>query len=329
MDKLQLVIDTFKRLNTEKMLFSYWKHFPYHDLVPDKLAEAHISYYNRHNFDLLKISFHGRYPCIDFGAKLSEDYDPISGSTRCDPIIEQVSDWESLEPVDINEGEFGKQLRAVELISRQLESLPKMSTIFSPLMIASKLDPNIEQHIKTDPGIIIEVLYILDKVTTEFARASLDAGAEGIFLASQHLRKTDLAWTEVERFELFFLNKMLNVFERKADFSVLHIHGEEIFFDKVAERIVVDALNWHDQTTWPSIKEAAEISNSGFLAGIDENGLLEKTPLEIKEGITKTLSVAQEVNRVIIAPGCVIPVDVKDENLDIISAVINRYNKQN
>jgi len=329
MDKLQLILDTFSGLNNEKILFSFWRHFPLLDLDPEKLAKAHINYYNRFNFDLMKISLHGRYPCVDFGCKIADEYDTISGSTRCaNPVITKIEDWENIEQVDVNDGEFGKQLRAVELINRKLEFLPKINTIFSPLMVASKLDRNIEEHIKKEPKTIFEVLNILYEVISEFSMASLDFGADGLFIASQHLRTSSLTAKETNKFELYFIEKLIKRVRKNTPLTVLHIHGEDILFKKATERIITNAYNWHDQLTWPSLLEASRITKKGFLSGINEEKLAEGDKEAIISNIRESLEVTKQIKRNILAPGCVIPLGVEDESLDLIVKLINDFNRK-
>jgi uroporphyrinogen decarboxylase len=327
MDKLELLLQTFKGQNDTGPLFSLWKHFPNIDRDPYANAEIHVEFYNKHKFDLMKISPHGRFPVVDYGCIVADGYDPITGSTSCERCcISTVDDWETIESVDSGEGELGKQLKVVELISKDLESLPKMMTLFSPLMVASKMDPNLTSNIQKKPDLIKESLFTITDDIVEFAKASVDAGAEGIFLASQHFRKTDLPWEDVLKFEIPFIKKLISKIEGKTEFIVMHVHGQDIRFKEAAELIEVDALNWHDQITWPEIDEAASIFSKGLLAGIDETKtLVDGTKDDIKRSILDSLkkSKANE-NRVVIAPGCVIPITIPDENIEIISKTIRK-----
>ena len=330
MEKLEILLDTLKGQNNEHTLFSLWKHFPYDDRDSKKLAETHVKFYNQHGFDLMKISPHGRYPVVDFGCQVDDEYDSITGSTRCKKCtIKSLQDWENLEPVDTSEGEFGNQLLTVRYIHKELESLPKMMTVFSPLMVASKMDPNLVQNLREKPETMVDALHILQEVMLEFTLSSLDAGAEGIFLASQHFRKTELNWDEVRRFEISFLKKILNQIKNKTEFTVLHIHGQDISFKEVSEQLEVDALNWHDQLTWPSMTEAANLFDKGLLAGIDETKtLVDGDILNITENIQSAIKVSEENDRrIIIAPGCVIPITASDKSIEAISNVFKNLRK--
>ena len=327
MDKLDLLLDTFKGINSDYPLFSLWKHFPNIDRDPQQLAKTHVDFYNKYDFDLMKISPHGRFPVVDYGCTVGADYDPITGSTCCeDCCIKSIQDWQSLEPLNVSEGELGKQIETVKLIHKKLEFLPKMMTVFSPLMVASKMDPNLVTNIREHPDIIIDSMFILLQDIIEYAEASKDAGAEGIFLASQHFRKTDLSFEEVQRFEINFLDKFLSRISKKVDFTVIHVHGEDIKFKEAADKLQVDALNWHDRLTWPSLAEAAEVFPKGLLAGIDETkSLVNGKPEEIQNNILDAFQQSMNFdNRIVIAPGCVIPITVPEKNIEIISKTIKK-----
>jgi len=326
MEKLELLLETFKGTNYEYPLFSLWKHFPIIDRDSQQLAEAHVDFYNRYDFDLMKISPHGRFPVVDYGCKIHKEYDPITGSTKCEECcIKSIEDWQSLEPINPSEGELGKQIEVVRLIHKKLEILPKMMTVFSPLMVASKMDPNLVENIRKNPDTVVDSMHILLENITEYAETAIDSGAEGIFLASQHFRKTDLEFKEVKRFELKYLEKFLSRINKKAEFVVLHVHGEDIRF-KEAAKYTVDALNWHDRLTWPSLTEAANIYPKGLLAGIDETRtLVDGNPDEIRDNILDSINQSQLAdNRIIIAPGCVIPITVPERNIEIITKVMKK-----
>ena len=78
--KLELILSTFKGEPHEGVPITLWKHFPHIDRTPEGLAKAQIQYQEKFDFDLMKISPHGRHCTIDWGGTIG-DVDPISGST--------------------------------------------------------------------------------------------------------------------------------------------------------------------------------------------------------------------------------------------------------
>ena len=329
-DKFDLIKETFKGSGFADIPpVSVWKHFPNDDRSPEGLAEKELEFQRLFDPDLKKISFHGRYSCVDFGCKVYYD-GSLSGSTRCkEHAIQTIDDWENLEPVDVNDGEFGKQLKAVDLISRELEDVvPMMVTVFSPMMVADKLTKNLLLQLRDAPQLLREALEILQKVMTEFSKACLEAGAHGIFFASQHVSRGDprksLTEEEFNRFCQLPDTTLLRTIRPRADFLVMHLHGRDIRFKKVVETYPIDAVNWHDQQTFPSLIEARELFPGTLLGGIDEMDTLRKFPTnKIEEDIHQTIGQFGP-GKLIIAPGCVIPQDVSNQRIEAtINAVRN------
>ena len=111
----------------------------------------------------------------------------------------------------------------------------------------------------------------------------------------------------------------------KPDFILLHIHGLDIYFDRLA-RWDVDILNWHDRRTAPSLKEARTIlraERSGaeskrspaLLGGINEwdtlaKGTRDQVVAEAREAVAQTNG-----RGFILGAGCVIPIDTPEENV--------------
>ncbi len=115
-----------------------------------------------------------------------------------------------------------------------------------------------------------------------------------------------------------FSDKKLKGIEKKAEFNIVHIHGDNIMFDLIAKNYPVQALNWHDQLTAPTIGEAFKKFKGILMGGIEEKEFLLNVPDE--ELLAKIQEVIDSVNgqRVIIAPGCVIPINVPNDKVQVI-----------
>jgi uroporphyrinogen decarboxylase len=324
-DRFSLIKATFKLQKTEKVPYALWKHFPEADKTAEGLARAQLDFQEQFASDLMKISPHGSYCVVDFGGILG-DYRPISGSRICDrPPISSLDDWETLEPVDPNDGEFGAQVKAVKLIHNQVENeIPTMMTSFSPFMVASKLDPSLLDHLVADRQLLISQISMLTKVMSEFASSVLDAGSDGLFIATQHFNSV-LSPEDLKNFEFQPMKLILNHVTKKSSFNVLHLHGEEPFFSSATELPNIHAINWHDQQTPPNLREARQEFSGGLLGGLDEMTILRKSD---KVGIQESIQTnyKQFSDRgLIFAPGCVLPLDVPDNNLKTVIDTINSF----
>ncbi|MHA2152552.1 MAG: uroporphyrinogen decarboxylase family protein, partial [Candidatus Thorarchaeota archaeon] len=181
MSKFELLKETLLGNLGEQLPLSLWKHHPEVDRSPDGLAQAEIAFHRLIDHDILKISFFGHFPCIDFGCTAEYDGAVTGSTTLTSAAINDVSDWETLEPLDVNAGELGNQIRAVELIQKYAQDkVPTMATVFDPSMVADKIsDKNLTKYADEHPDVLKGALDLITDVTIDFARATIDAGADG------------------------------------------------------------------------------------------------------------------------------------------------------
>ena len=321
MSKFELLKETFLGNLSEQIPISLWKHHPEQDRTPRGLAEAEIDFHKQFDHDLMKISFFGHYPCIDFGC--TAEYDgKISGSTTLTSYpVKHYSDWETIEPVDVSAGEFGNQVQAVELIQKYAHGkVPTMATIFDAPMVADRLcGKELVKYADEYPEILESALDLVTDVMIEFAKATLEAGADGLFIASQHSTKSSISDEYYNRFIYPQDLKLITRLRGKARFIILHLHAneknEEIRFDRIVNTPGVSGVNWEDQSSSLSLKDGKKKTRVAVIGGIDHNGVFETgSPDESKEQVLQAISDAG-FKRLIVGPGCVINVDTPLENI--------------
>ncbi|TFF92169.1 hypothetical protein EU545_01780 [Candidatus Thorarchaeota archaeon] len=324
MSKFELLRETFLGNQSEKVPVSLWKHHPEVDQTSEGLAQAEIAFHKRFDHDLMKISFSGHYACIDFGCQAVYDGRTTGSTTLTQAAVQSVADWETLEPVDVNEGEFGRQVRAVEIINEYAaDRVPTMATIFDPTMVADKIcGKEFPHYAENHPEVLRGALELITDVMVGFARATLDAGANGLFLASQHSTHASVTDELYREFVYPYDKKLISKVRGKADFIILHLHAREdnerIRFDKIAKTRGVDGINWEDQTSALSLAEGKKISRKAVLGGIDHNGIFRSGSAE--EAEKQVLEAVQKAGpkRLIVAPGCVITIDTPPENIQAV-----------
>lgn len=96
-------------------------------------------------------------------------------------------EWWRLLPLDPHAGALARELEAVRLVAHGLAgSRPLLMTIFSPLTLAYKLaGEQVAEHLRGHPAAVHGGLEIIARTTADFARAALEAGADGLFFATQ------------------------------------------------------------------------------------------------------------------------------------------------
>lgn len=318
--KLETLKAMEKGEQLEKVPYAVWRHFPRDDLKAESLAKKQLEYLEKFDSILMKVSPNGRYCVVDWGCEIAFDEKKMSGSAHCTNYrVKEINDWETLEELDVQEGMYGEQLEALKLIDKGItDGTPFVETVFNPLMVASKLTKTKElllQSIKENPKGFKEGLKTITKVTTEFARIAVENGASGVFLATQEATYDLFTEEQFKEYILQYDLQVLQAIKQKADFNIVHIHGENIMFDLIAEHYPVNALNWHDQLTAPSIAEAQTKFDGIVMGGIEEKEfLLQASKEEISQKVQEVVASANN-KRLIIAPGCVIPINIPDKKV--------------
>ncbi len=331
MSKFEILKETFLGNVGDRIPFSLWRHYPPDDRTPEGLVQKEIDFHKTYDHDILKISFFGHYPCVDFGCDV-EYTGAISGSTTLtSAAIKEACDWEVLEPVDVNAGEFGKQVRAVEMIKEYAhDKVPTMATIFNGPMVTDKIcNKKLSTYMDENPVIIQSALDMVTDVMVDFARATLEAGADGLFIASQHSTFSSVSDEHYKKFILPADKRLISKLRGKAKFIVMHLHArednEQIRFNDIVRTPGLDAINWEDQTSSHSLKEGRKISRKTVLGGIDHNGVFRTgTPDEAAEQVLKAVREA-DLRGLMVAPGCVITVDTPEENIQSVVDAISNF----
>ena len=298
-----------------------WKHHPERDRTPEGLAQSEIALHRQFDHDLIKISFHDCYPVVDWGCVAVYD-GAVTGSTKCESCaVRSSADWEVLEPLDVNAGEFGKQIRAVQLIHRYAQAhVPTMATILDPSAVADRLcEERFTEHIVESPSIMKSALEMITGVMVDFGRAALDAGADGLFIVSEHSTDSEITESQYKEFVLPYNLKMIARLQRRAKFIIMHLHtragSETVSLERVARIPGLDGLSWEDQRLGPTLREAKTTSRRAVLGGIDHGSTLKTgSHDEVKEQVLTAVHEAG-LERLIVAPGCDIPTDTPDDNI--------------
>lgn len=303
----------------DRVPVALWRHFPVEDQDPGKLVARTLEWQRAWNFDLVKFMPSGTFSVEDWGAK--SVYEPSFNGARkvAVPGVQQAGEWRRLPRLDPRKGLLGAQNEALARAAQELGgAVPILQTVFSPLTTARKLagEPLLE-HLRGDPDALEAGLRIITDTTVDFALAALEAGAHGLFIATQ-LATTDLLTVpEYERFGVRFDLDVLAAIKGKSRFNMLHLHGENVMFDLLAA-YPVEMINWHDRGTAPSLKDALGRFKGALVGGLEERGLLVTGPeaalrAQVRDAIGQTGG-----RRLVVGPGCGTAIAVPEGNIRLI-----------
>jgi uroporphyrinogen decarboxylase len=193
--------------------------------------------------------------------------------------------------------------------------VPVLQTIFSPLTIAHKLSAGtVLAHLRSHPDALHAALAHIRDVTVAMTQASLEAGASGVFFASQCATSDMLTPEEYAEFGVPYDLPVLASAADGSEFTLVHIHGANAFFDLLAQ-YPAHALNWHDRRTGPGIPTALGAHpERAAVAGIDEHGIASMTPDEVGEQVRDARDSVDD-RKLLVGPGCVVLVATPHANL--------------
>jgi uroporphyrinogen decarboxylase len=185
--------------------------------------------------------------------------------------LAQAADVARLVPADPRGGALGEQLEALRLIRGTVGAdVPMIWTVFAPMMVmAYLLRGGREQALgicRTEPKAVEAGLGAIADTLAAYARACLDAGADGLFYATNVARADGLTPSECRRFQRPFDLRVLDAVAA-APFNLLHVCGAAVHFDEFAD-YPVTAFSWALAPGNPSLAEGHRRTGRAVVGGL-------------------------------------------------------------
>ncbi|MBI2876859.1 MAG: uroporphyrinogen decarboxylase [Candidatus Tectomicrobia bacterium] len=294
---------------------AFWRHFPGDDQDPQALAQATLAFQQRYDFDFVKVTPSSAFSVEDWGVETTWRGNQEGTREYLRRRIQKPQDWRELEPLDVHQGTLGGQLHCLRQIKAALgEETPFLQTIFNPLAVARYLrGEDFLVDLRRHPELFRAGLETITDTIARFTQAALEAGADGIFLAVQQASHRILSEAEYREFGIPYDRRILEAAQR-GWFQLLHLHGEEVFFELLAD-YPVQAINWHDRATAPSLAEAQGCFRGAVMGGLRQwETLLQGTPEQVRAEVAEAL-VQTGGRRYLVGAGCVVPLTTPERNL--------------
>ena len=316
MTKIERVTAALTGGDVDRIPVAAWRHFPVDDKDADGHIRAFIDFQKKYDWDFMKFMFSNSFFLEDWGAVFG-GYDPTEGYrlTR-EYAVNSRDDWKKLKVLDPYSGALGELIKVVRGVKQGInDNVYKLATVFCPFMLAHLLaGERIEKDVEQNPEYVKEGLEYITRSVVKFAVACLESGAEGIFFATKYA-STDFMSREVyAEFGHSYNMKVLKEIKDLSRFTMLHICSKNIMFDDFLD-YPVDAINWDDRVTEPSLAQARLKTDKCLIGGIDKLGVVRSGKPEdvTKEAMDAISSIGS--GKYILAPGCVLPIDTPEENI--------------
>jgi uroporphyrinogen decarboxylase len=317
MNKRERLLATSRREPADRIPVAFWRHFPGDDQRAPDLAQATIAFQERYDFDFVKVSPSNSFVGEDWGAKTAFRGNTEGTRDYLDRPVKQASDWRKLQPLDVGKGALGRALETLRLLKAHWgDSVPFIQTIFNPLMAARYLsgDTLWLTDLREHPADFRAGLEVITDTVARYAKSCIEAGAAGLFFATQSATYRQLNEAEYREFGLA---NDLKVFEaaRGAWFNLLHLHGEDIMFH-LAREYPVQAVNWHDRTTKPGLREARALFDGALVGGVAQHTtMLQRDPQDVAAEVRDAIAQTSAGSGLIIGAGCVLQIPTPESNI--------------
>ncbi len=320
MSKWERVEAALHKADVDRVPISLWKHYHLQDRAPGQLAEVTLALHRQFDTDLIKLTPSGLYPIQDWGATIRFGRDDDSFPLAVQPVIASADEWERLPRLDVNKGALRRELETIHHVASGLDgSAPFMMTLFGPLCIAYKLcgdkvsGERVVSYMRQSPRQLHAGLGVVRDVVIEYATACLEAGASGIFYATQMATTDLMTRDEFKEFGVAYDLPVLESLAGKSRVTMLHVCGQNLIFDMVAD-YPVDVINWAARTSGTSLTDARRMTNKALAGGLSLEMLLNGTEGDVLTEAREAIAKASR-RGFILAPDCVIKGPSSDANL--------------
>lgn len=301
---------------TDRRAWSLWRHFYDQESTAQDLADAMVAWQQQYDFDFLKINPRAQYHVEPWGAVYRY---PGGGRPECTSVpVHTSEDWMRIDPRDPTEGAFNEQLEAIRLIRERLgPDVPMIETIFTPLSVVGDLvesDQQLVRDLRAHPELVTPALEAVTETFVGFASRCLEAGADGIFLATTQWASFDLLTHD--EYLWFGRPYDLRVLDAAKDArcNVLHVCGERSMLYELAD-YPVQAVNWAvSSATTPSLADAASRTSAILIGGLSFTTLT-SADVDGATGEVAAAAAATSGRRWMLGADCTVRADSRPANL--------------
>jgi len=332
MTKRERLEATMANQAIDRPAIALWRHFPGDDQRAQDLAAAQIAFQRHYDLDLIKVTPASSFCLQDWGVR--DRYMGSLEGTReyFDRPVVSPEDWRRLPILDPAQGALGRQLRCLEIIGetqrQDPDPAPFIQTIFSPLAQAKNLagPDRMLVLMRQDPDAFKAGLETLAQTTISFLKAAKRTRMAGIFYAVQHARYALMSEAEYREFGMPYDLRILEHLNGTW-FNMLHLHGQDIMFDLLAD-YPVQAINWHDQETPPLLKEATKRTDKVLVGGLGRiETMMQGTPDDVLAKVADAMAQTGG-KQFILGVGCVTMIVTPWSNIIAARQAVENYSRQ-
>jgi uroporphyrinogen decarboxylase len=319
MTKRERVLAALRGDAVDRPPAGFWGHDFLREWSAAGLAAAMLDSVRAFDYDFLKVNPRATYYAEAWGCRYRPSNDPARPPEVEQWLLKDASALERVRPLDGAAGPFAEQLEALRLIGSGLAGqVPFIQTVFSPLSVLARLANDrapVLRWMAEAPDALHAALAAVTETLAAYARASLDAGAAGIFFATTEWATYDASTPE--QYDAFGRPYDLQVLEAAAGapFNVLHVCRPNNMLERLLDYPAA-AVSWAVHAPGnASLARARAKTEKAVMGGVDErHALLQGSPDDVRAQVRDALRETGG-RGFLLAPGCSISPQTPPANL--------------
>jgi uroporphyrinogen decarboxylase len=327
-EKMRRVLDALAAEEVDRVPVSAWWHDFAREWSAEGLAEATLEPYRQYEFDFIKVNPRACYYAEDWGARYEQAGNPDTQPVLLEPAISAPEHLSRIGPLDVRRGAYGEQLEALRIIGKRLKGeAPFIQTVFSPLAVMTRLTGStkyVQQLMAQHPEALLETLGVIAGTLAGYSRASVDAGAAGIFLATVEWGSADvIPLGDYNRFARPFDLQVLKAVQ-DAPFNVFHVCRANNHLMRLLDYPVA-AFHWDVHAPGnPSFAQVLNATRATVMGGVTHGEDMTSGSPAIVAKQAQRAVVETRGRRLLLAPGCSIEWRTSPANLRALVQVARR-----
>lgn len=322
MNKRERVLAAFEGRRVDRVPFTMWRHAFLQSQTAQGLAQLTHRFYQDYDLDLIVMNPYPFYMAEAWGSDVQSFGSDTVMPYIVSPLVERATDWRHLPELEVEGSSLAREVEAVRQVRGALgkEDAPLLISIYSPLTTADMLaHGRVLQDMRSFSNDLRGGLQVIAAVTGAFARACLEAGADGVLMVNRLAGRDMMRPREYRDFAMVY---DVLVFDDLPDTALraLHLDVEQPDLGQV-DHYPVHVVCWPTWRCDPSLSAALGQFRGTLMGGLNPMAFSSGSVADLREQVSD--AIAQTGGwRLVVAPSGALPVDARPDLLAAMPQVI-------
>ena len=315
MTKRDRVLSALRGDPVDRVPVAFWLHNFATENSAEGLSEETLRLARTFDWDFLKPQSRAQCFAEMWGLTYAPSREKAVPYTVMRTPVSGEADLRALRPVDPHMGALGEQLQALRSIRKAVgPDTPIIWTVFAPLMVLPFLVTGGREQalglMRSAPSAVEHALGAMAETLAAYSRACVEAGADGLFYATNVATRALMSGEECRRFQRPFDLRVLEAVQG-APFNLLHVCGEGILFDEFTS-YPVTAFSWATVPGNPSLADVHRRTGRAVVGGFPAKPYIASTTAESLAGRARQAIAEMKGRWLLLGPDCSINPDTPE-----------------